>query len=292
MPIIIYLQTINTFNLTILRNEEKALPYGLTQIAITLINYSVAILLLLFLNRGWMSLVYGTLIAHLLLAFYSLYSLKSQFGFKKQLYSFKRIYQISLPLVFHLLGGSIIAMSDRAFIENMLGSSSVGLYMIGTQFGMMVSIAINTVMLTLNPWIYKNLANNNQKIVPKLYLLMGGFVVLGLAIWSLSLIIFPYMVDKQYLLGEEVIIWVVLTFIIRGWYQIFFNVLVHEGKTNFFMYITATGGVMNIVLNYFLINENGIVGASQATFISYIIIFGLTFYNASRYSSLKWGLFR
>ena len=291
MPIIIYVQTINTFNLTILRNMEKALKYGVIQIVITVINYVIVLSMLLFFKEGWISLVYGAMGSHILISLYSFISLKKSFRLQWKFYSFKEIYSISLPLIFHILGGSIISLSDRVFIEQMLGLDKVGLYMIGTQFGMISAIAINTIMLTLNPWIYKKLADEDIKIVFKSYLLMIGFVVLGIIIWLSSLAIFPYMIDIKFILARDVIFWIVITFVIRGWYQIFFNVIVHEGKTGLFMYITGIGGIVNLILNYFFIKINGIIGAAQATMVSYFIIFILTFYYANRYSKLKWSRF-
>ena len=291
MPIIIYAQTINTFNLTVLRNQERVLHYGGLQILITIINYTIVLFLLLSLKEGWFSLVYGAMLSHFIVSIYSLYALKKNFSLKWKFYSLKDIYIISLPLIFHILGGSIIAMSDRIFIEHMLDINKVGLYMIGNQFGMIAAIAINTIMLTLNPWIYKNLADKNYNMVRKAYFLMFGFLILGLFLWWCSLRIFPYMIDEKFNLAQDVIFWVIMTFVIRGWYQIFFNVIVHEGKTKLFMYITGAGGVINLILNYFFIDMNGIIGAAQATLVAYFIIFILTFYYANKYSELKWNRF-
>ena len=71
MPLIIYTQTINTFTLTILRNKEEAFNYGVLQFLITVFNFGSAVFLLLYFDKGWMSLVYGLLIANILVVFYS-----------------------------------------------------------------------------------------------------------------------------------------------------------------------------------------------------------------------------
>jgi len=288
MPIIIYAQTINTFNLTILRNQKKAFYYGSIQIFITIVNYSTTLSLLVFFNKGWESLVYGVLVAQLLFATYSLKNLYSSFSLKWKFYSLKEIYIVSVPLIFHTLGGSLISMSDRIFIEKMINIDNVGIYMIGVQFGMIAAITINTIMMTLNPWFYRALANEENQLVRKSYILMFGFLVLGIFIWLFSLAIFSYVIDEKFILAKEIIFWITMSFVIRGWYQIFFNVIVHEGKTKIFMYITFTGGTMNLILNYFFIKLNGIIGAAQATLIVYSVIFILTFYYANKYSKLTW----
>lgn len=288
MPIIIFAQTINGFNLTILRNEDKALQYGVLQIILTAINFSLALFLLLSFHMSWMSLVYSILIAQLSVAIYSFFYLKEQYKLSFDFYSFKKIYTISLPLIFHLLGGSIIFLSDRIFIQQMLGIKDVGLYSIGNQFGMITMIFINAIIMAVNPWMFKKLANNDKDVVKKSFYLMGVFLVSGLFIWQISLFVFPYVINHSYMSATSVILWIILGFIVRGFYQIFYNVIVHEGKTKFFMYITLITGIINLVLNYYLIKLNGMVGAAQATFIAFTIMFIVTFFYANKISSLQW----
>jgi len=131
MPIIIYLQTINTFNLTILRNKEKALQYGIIEIILTILNLATALILLLVFKQGWFSLVYGVLFSHLILSIYSIRYFIKVYAIKiNSRHSFKDIYSISLPLIFHNIGGSIIFLSDRIFIQQMSGLDDVGIYML------------------------------------------------------------------------------------------------------------------------------------------------------------------
>lgn len=276
LPIIIYIQMINTFNLTILRNQEKALKYGIIQIIISIFNFSSVLLLLLFFNMGWMSLVYGLLIGNFIVFLYSFYYMKVEYNLKFNIfYSFKKIYLISLPLIFHLIGATIIFLSDRIFIQQMQGLKAVGLYSVGNQFAIITLIVLNSIVLAINPWMYKKLANN-ENILKYIYLLMGLFLIIGVVIWLSTLFIFPYMVDSKYFEAKNVIFWISIGFVFRGWYQLFYNVILNEGKTKIFMYITLGAGILNLILNYFLIRLNGMVGAAQATMIAFFVMFLLT----------------
>jgi len=287
MPIIIYVQTINTFNLTILRNKEKALQYGIIEIILTILNLTTVLILLLVFKQGWFSLVYGVLFAHLILSVYSIRYFIKVYAIKiNSRHSFKDIYSISLPLIFHNIGGSIIFISDRIFIQQMSGLDDVGIYMIGSQFGMITMIIINTIATTINPWLFRSLANN-RNIKKEILLLMIGYLMIGIAIWVMSLVIFPYMVDEKYSDAKQVILWVSLGYSIRGWYQIFHTIIVHEGKTKIFMYVTMIVGIINLGLNYILININGMVGAAQATLIAFVSMFVMTAYYANKYSKIN-----
>jgi O-antigen/teichoic acid export membrane protein len=288
MPIIIFAQTINGFNLTILRNLEKPLIYGTFQTILTVINFSLAIFLLIFFHLSWMSLVYGVLIAHISVAIYSFIFLKKEYKLEFNFYPLKKIYQISLPLIFHLLGGSVIFLFDRIFIQQMLGLQDVGYYSIANQFGMITMIFINAIIMAINPWMFKKLSNNDKDIVKKSYYFMGIFLISGLFILGISLLIFPYVINHTYFQATNVIPWITFAFIVRGFYQIFYNVIVYEGKTNFFMYITFSAAIINLILNYFLIKLNGMIGAAQATFVVFTIMFVFAFYYANKISSIKW----
>jgi len=288
LPLLIYIQTINIFNLTILRNEEKALKYGIIQIMLTLINYVTLVFMLLSLHFGWLSFVYSAVIAHFIVAVYSLLAIKKEFFIGFDFFSLKNIYAVSIPLIFHSLGGGIIAISDRLFIEKMMGLKEVGIYTIASQFGMIVMIVTNIIMTTINPWLYKKLAQDDQLVVKKMYLLMLGFTFLGLAISCISIIVFPIIIDKQYHSATNIILALSIVYILRGFYQIFHTVIVHEGKTKFLMYITFGGAIINIFLNYFLIPLYGLMGAISATLTSYLFIVIFTIFFANKYSSLKW----
>jgi len=272
IPIIIFAQTINTFNLTILRNEQNAIHYGIVQIVLTSINLGTALILLLFFNQNWKSLVYGTLISYLIVMIYSFYYLKNRYKLKLKFYPLKKIYEVSLPLIFHVLGGSIIFLSDRLFIQQMKGLEEVGLYVVGSQFGAITMIVINSIILAVNPWMYKKLADN-LNIQKEILILMGIFFVIGIFVWLTDLIILPYLVESSYLDAKNVIFWISLAFIFRGWYQLYYNIILNTGKTKIFMYITFGTGVLNIILNYILIKQNGMIGASQATAIAFFVMF-------------------
>jgi O-antigen/teichoic acid export membrane protein len=288
MPIIVYVQTINTLNLTILRNREKALVYGGVQILLTSLNFGIGLFLLLVWEQGWQSLVYGALFSHIIVSIYSLVQLKKNYQLGQGLYPLKKIYAISVPLIFHLLGGSIIFLSDRIFIQQMLGLKEVGMYSVGNQFGMITMVVINALIMAVNPWIYKNLANNNQEMVKKIYWLMGVFFILGVFIWMSSVWVFPYMVDEKYLVAKNVIFWVSFAFTIRGWYQLFYNVIVHEGKTKILMFITFGAGILNLCLNYVFIVYHGMIGAAEATLVAFVVMFVAIWLYTNKVSALKW----
>jgi O-antigen/teichoic acid export membrane protein len=64
---------------------------------------------------------------------------------------------------------------------------------------------------------------------------------------------------------------------------LFYNIIVHEGKTRILMYITFSGGMLNLVLNCFLIKLYGINGAAIATLFAFLFIFVSVFLYSRKY---------
>ena len=288
LPLIIYAQVLNAFELGLLRYEERPLRFGLMQMTMSALNLGVGLGLLMMLHYGWKSLVLGLLVGQLGVASFSLWSMRQRGLLKKDLAPMWPLLRISLPLILHLLGGSIIFLSDRLFLEKMLDLKSVGVYSVGVQFGNIAMLVFNSIMLAFGPWFFKKLAQGDKQVVRRSYQLMLAFLIMGIAVWIFSYIALPLVVTEEYFAARLVIFWVVFGFVLRGWYQIFYNVILHEGKTNIFPFITGAAATLNLVLNYVLIVRNGMVGAAQATVVAFAMMFVLTWFFAQKYSPQKW----
>lgn len=284
LPIIIYAQMINTFELGLLRNEGRPLRFGLTQITMSALNLSIALALLLSWKLGWKSLVFGLLAGQFGVALFSLRSMYLRGFIKRQIAPLWPLLRISAPLIIHLLGGSVIFLSDRLFIEHMLGLETVGVYSIGVQFGTIAMLVINAIMLAYGPWFFKHIAANDAQVVRRSYQLLVGFVLLGLGVWLAGYALLPWVVDDAYHSARAVIFWVVLGFVVRGFYQVFYNILLHEGLTQALPFITGSAALLNLLLNALLIHWYGMVGAAQATVLAFLVMFLLTWAVVQRKS--------
>ena len=73
------------------------------------------------------------------------------------------------------------------------------------------------------------------------------------------------------------------------------SILVMIKKTKLIFYISLIGALVNIILNYFLISNFGIIGGAIATSFSLILIFILTFissYKLTKIQPLKLNYFK
>lgn len=278
LPIIAFTNMINQFNLTILRNCHKAVTYGGFEIGNTLLNIGIALMLIVLYGFEWKGMVIGVAMSNILFSLFSiLYIIKTGY-FKLNVSSdtIKKIFVVSLPLLPHAIGSVVINLSDRLFIDQMIGKEAVGLYTVGFTFGMIVLLFTDSFNKAWSPWMYKQLANitddKKKKIVNFTYAYIFAVGMLAVIVTLASYFLLEFMVDQRYYNAKEFIAWVALGYAVQGVYFMVFPYLVHVGKTNFLGVMTLIAAVINLVANYFLIKMNGAVGAAQATIIAYFIM--------------------
>ncbi len=296
LPVIAFMNMVNSFNLTILRNRKKALEFGLFEILVTTIDLSVTILLIVVYSYGWEGRASGILAAALISGIISLYRIwKSEYLiFKFDKIKFREILKISMPLIPYGLGTAIITLSDRIFINQMVSTSAVGIYTVGYQFGMIMLLIVTAFNRVWSPWMYEELAEESEEkkrsIVKTTYLVGSSYILIAILLTIISYYLLPYMTALEYHSGIEYVIWIALGYAFNGIFALVFPYLVHVGKTSFLGIISMTGAVINLGLNYWLISLNQALGAAEATLITYIIMaFCLVIYSNKQYP-MPWSL--
>lgn len=204
----------------------------------------------------------------------------------------RAILKLSLPLVPHALGGIVIAVSDRLFIEKMVDLKTVGIYTVGYMFGMIVMLFTEAFVKAWNPWFFRTLNNPTSEkkvqIVRYTYIYLAVVLLLVILVTVMGKLVLPYFVDAEYLEASMYIFWVALGYFFFGAYQIFFPYLVVMGRTSFLAVSTVLSAVINLILNYFLIRHYGAIGAAYATIVAYFISSLLVFLYQKKHYEMPW----
>ncbi len=289
---------INQLNLTILRNEERAKIYGIFEVLNTAIKFSITVVLLICFYMGWESQVYGILVSSFLFAIIGYKYMKKRkyvtIALDKE--KIKSILKISIPMIPYSLSGIVILMSDRLFIENMLGLEEVGLYSVGYSFGMIVVLFTDAFIKAWSPWFYRQLTSESFEkkllIVKYSYIYFMGLLIITILVSMLSTIIFPYFVDNKFSEAKNFIIYIAIAFAFRGVYQIFFPYLVNLGKTNFLAISMFVAAIVNILFNYIFINQFGTIGAAYSTILSFFVSSIMMLIYQQKNYKMPWLYFR
>jgi len=294
IPIISFFLMLNELNTTILRNEGKSYLFGIIEVGNSAIKMVLTIIFLVIFSFGWKSQVLGTFIGAMLFAVVAVIYMNIR-GFIKLNFckdKIKSILHLSMPLIPHVLGSMVIAMSDRLFIERMVSIEMVGIYSVGYMFGMVVMIFTDAFIKAWSPWFYKSLASitktRKKKIVKYTYIYIVGVFILAFIISLISQLILPYFVDKKFYGASEFILWIAIGYAIQGVYKIFFPYLVHLNKTSFLAVSTTVAALLNLLFNYIFIKEFGAIGAAYATILSFGISALLVFWYQNKNCDMSW----
>ncbi len=182
---------------------------------------------------------------------------------------------------------------DRWFVMKILGSHDLGIYSVGAKFAMLIALAVEIFRKAWWPIamdiMHKPEASEFIRKISFWYILLGsiGAVILAL--------IAPYLV--KFLVTEEYHESYKLIGIL-GWSGIFYGFYliselgIFKSKKTYLSIITNfTGALLNLLLNYFLIQIFGLIGAAYATIISLMManIVGMNISN--KFLHVKWQWF-
>jgi O-antigen/teichoic acid export membrane protein len=274
----------------------KPLMYGVFQISETVLVFIVSVIFVVVLKWGWRGGVAAdTLVIGgfgLLATFILWRSGWIKFAFNSSY--IRDILLFNTPLIFHLIGRSIITMSDRIFITRMVDMSQTGLYAAGYQVGMIIFLLTSSFNNAWLPHLQSRLKKNQEKdkvkIVKFTYLYFACVCVMGLILGIIAPWFVSFFLGEKFLQSSQFVIWISMGFAFNGMYWIVANYIYYLKKTHIIAAITCVGAVMNIVLNYVLIRLNGAIGAAQATAVTFLTIFLLTWIISARLYKMPWGL--
>ncbi|WP_418359189.1 lipopolysaccharide biosynthesis protein [Sphingobacterium detergens] len=275
-----------TINLVLWRLEEKPVAFGLYDISNTAINISLSLLFVVAFKENWIGRINAIVIATIGYGLFSLFFLYKR-GYVKITYNpiyFRSILLFGVPLIPHALSFWLRSGVDRIFISNFWGTSAVGLYATGFQFGTLVSFMILAFNNAFSPYLYKTLSieDENQlqyekrKIVKLTYLIMLVLLLGGGLFILLSKLILTAFFSQEYYNAVEYVNWAILSQIFQAYYVLFVNYIFFSKKNEKLAAITISCGVLQVLLSYLLVKIIGPLGAAYSSviiaFINFLVV--------------------
>jgi O-antigen/teichoic acid export membrane protein len=287
-------QFITFINLTLWQVQLKSRTYCSYQIAQTILNVGLSIWFVVGLGMAWQGRIQAQLFTMIAFGCLGLFLLHKG-GWIKLTFSKIYIYNalsFGLPLVPHVLGGAMMTMTDRFFITNMVGLTSTGLYSVGCQVGMVISLIETSFNRAYVPWLFERLKKNkrdiNEMIVKVTYVYFFCLIVIVLGLSMIAPWFLSFFVGEEFAGANVYVFWIALAYAFSGMYKMVVNYIFYVQKTYFLAGITFFCGLMNVVLNYFFIKRNGAVGAAQAVALTFFLFFILTWILSNRVYKMPW----
>lgn len=255
------------------RIQNKRKTFLVTNTLSPAISYSIAIPLIL---KGYyiIAIPLATVISGL--------TIEISFGFINRRYftirsfdktSLKNLIKIGLPLMPNFIVYWIYNSADKVMISQLIGTSYAGIYGVASRIGH-ISNLIYTAFS--GGWLY--FAYSTMKDEDQVQLKSTVFEYLGVISFACTIILmavsntaFKVLFPREYLPGYIVAPYLFMAPLLLMLYQVVANQFSIIKKTYLNLFSLSFGAIINIGVNYILINKIGIEGAAIATILGYII---------------------
>lgn len=273
----------------------EAFRYGVLQISTSLLNMLLSLLFVVSLNFGSQGRVDGQVIAIGFCAIVATVSLYKDKLIKLLVWrpeEIKSALSFGVPLIPHIFGFFLLASVDRFVINQKLGLSYAGIYMVAVQVSSAFNIVFDAINKAFVPWLFETLKRDQWhekvKVVRSTYI----YFVLLIIVSPLPFILGPWLLvliaGEEYRDAGKVIGWLCLGQIFGGMYLMVTNYIFYAKKTMQLSLVTISSGLLNVGLLFLLIESFGLQGAAMAFVLSKLIQFLGTWFLATQVVTMPW----
>jgi O-antigen/teichoic acid export membrane protein len=213
------------------------------------------------------------------------------FGFSSS--QLRQMAAFGMPLIFSNLALFALNFSDRFFLQHLRSLEAVGVYAVGYKLAFMINyLLVQPFYAMWQARMYGIYANPEHPQVFRqifvMYSLVLTYAALAIAMFSHEIV--AAMADQKFQASREVVPVVALAYVVYG-----VGLYVQLGmfltdKTKAVGAVGAAAAILNLVLNYVLIQKFGIIGAAWATLIGFAAIAAGSYWFSQKALPLDLGM--
>lgn len=287
---------INEIIEVIFQVKKEAIKYSIYQLARVFLSMILALFFIILLKMGWKGKYFADIITFFIFGIFAIFYLYKYkyIKFKIDVNKQRELFNYLFPLTFHVLGLVLMNSIDRIFLANMIGLESVGIYTIAYTIGAILGIIHDALLKVWSPEFYSRIKINDLKIRIKLLKFQYIYIIFSFIIFAIFLLLYPFifhlMVNAKFESAINIIPIIALGLTFESIRKIFIGYHYNKGKNKRIAFLTLSAGIINAILNYFLIPLYGIEGAAYATLIAYIFVAFITLLDVNKIENIPWNL--
>lgn len=289
------LQVLAAMRLSLWQAAGKAGVYAGFQVAQSLTNVGLSLVLVLGAGWAWEGRVFGQTVAVGAFGLLGLALLASDrlvrlsANWRSQSADALRF---GLPLVPHALGSLAIATGGQFLVTNMFGVAETGLYVVCAQLGAAMGLVSDAFVKTYSPWLYKRLADPSTAgrsfIVGVSYCLFVGFLLVSAMVSALVFWLFPLIVGQEFRSARALAMYFVFANGFVGMYYAVAGFFFFSSKTHFVSIVTIVSGGGAIAIMWLLGDAFGIAGVAGGYLVANAATFVLAWILSNKVCPLPW----
>jgi len=300
--LILYISLLSLFNViwqqltTIIQLQKDAIKFIMLNFIQIILMIFLSLVLIIKFSWGWEGKFFAELAVFAISALYAFYYLFKHayitIDFDKK--KLTELTKFLFPLSFSIVGLYLMGTIDKIFLANLISLEAVGIYAIAITMSIVVNMIYDAIMRAGEPHMFellnKKQHDKNLKVVKGIYL-YWIFIMIFMGIYIVLIpYLFHFMIDEKFNPALEYIPILVLAYSFEGLRKPISEILNHLDKVKLVGAITFFSAMLNLVLNYVLINSYQTIGAAYATAISFGVLFILTQYFTYKHANLPWDL--
>ncbi len=279
--------------LTIWQVEQQPMRFARVQVAKSAVGAGVTVVLVIALAQGWTGATAAMLVTGVLFALLvGVPALAGRVTWRYDAASLRHALQYGGGLIPHTLGTMGIRSIDRFMIAYYATASENGLYSVGSQVGLAVSLVADGFNRAWSPWLYAGLARNDpatdRQIVRLTYACFAAISAVGVVVWLGGPVVIRVLLAPHFHSAARFVGWVVLGLVFNAMYLVVAGVVFYSGRTLTISAITLFSAVVSVALMFVLVPRLGAMGAAQAGALAFFLKFILTWITADRCRPLPW----
>ncbi len=220
---------------------------------------------------------------------------KIKFGF--DLFVWKSMIRYAFPVLIAGIAFSINEAFDKLLLKYLLpediADGEVGVYAACYKLGVFMTLFSTAFRLGIEPFFFNHAKSKNAKetyaTITLYFSILGSFILLGVIVFSdlLKRLLIP---DSTFWEAMIVVPIILLANLCLGiyhnlsvWYKI-------TDRTKFGAYISVTGAIITLVLNFVLIPKYSYLGSAFATLAAYGSMMIISWYFGRKYYAIPYNL--
>lgn len=204
------------------------------------------------------------------LIFYIIQGYRGKKFFNKEYWKFALSF--NLPLIPHYLSQIVLGQSDRIMISKLVGNSEAAIYGVAYTLASVLTLFINALNSSFIPYIYENMKSGNYQKIKDRSNTLCFFMTVVICVFMLfgpeAIAVFS---TEDYMQAKWIFPPVVASVFFTYIYTLYINIEFYFEKTQYVMYVSVIGALLNIVLNYIFIKKYGFVAAGYTTVFCYLL---------------------
>ena len=184
-----------------------------------------------------------------------------------------RLVKLSAPLLVYELAFLVVLITDKLVMRSMHGFSDLGIYSVGLQFGLVVSLFETSLLRAWLPWFFSakhSGTSDDERSISRYSLGYIGVLVIATVIWiAVSGIVLATFVSSKFESASGFIPWISIGFLFVGIYKLLAQHLFYKKDVFSLMMCALFVALLNVPLTIVMSLFFGPVGVAQATMLSY-----------------------